>query len=731
MNYTEFINDKWKHTTPTGIVAQHTPDQLFPFQKQIVGWSLSRGRSCIFADCGMGKTPMQLAWADEIPGRVLIVSPLAVAQQTVRESEKFGIESRYSRSDENDCITITNYEMLKNFDPDRFTGIVIDESSILKSYDGKMRTSIIDFASQIKYRLACTATPAPNDFMELGNHSEYIGSLSRKEMLSKYFVHDGGRTSNWRIKGHALKEFWRWVSSWAIAISKPADMNDHIAGFELPELIMNNIYIELPEDIHESQGTLFPVPVTTLNEQRSARRGTIDERINECKRLIEEKPNEPFVVWCELNTESDRLEKELIGSVQISGSDTLEYKEQMLLGFSDGEYNILITKPSIAGFGMNWQHCANMIFFGVSHSYEMFYQCLRRSWRFGQNRPVTINVIMSTLDEHVLQNLTRKEKEVQSMKQEMKQTVSENFVENRQISKPDIVYEESKDWRMYHGDCVEITQSLEPESVDYSIFSPPFASLYTYTDSVYDMGNCSSHDEFVGQFTYLIDELFRVIKSGRLVSFHCMNLPTQKSRDGVIGIRDFRGELIRLFVDAGFIYHSEVCIWKDPVTAMQRTKALGLLHKQIRKDSAMCRQGIADYLVTMRKPGDNEHPISHTAEEFPVAVWQRYASPVWMDINPSDTLQYRSAREEKDEKHICPLQLGVIRRAIDLWTNINDVVLSPFAGIGSEGYVSVQKGRRFVGAELKESYFKQSVGNLKNAETMKDRPSLFDVDAAL
>lgn len=281
-------------------------------------------------------------------------------------------------------------------------------------------------------------------------------------------------------------------------------------------------------------------------------------------------------------------------------------------------------------------------------------------------------------------------------------------------------------WQMLMGDCVERVRELETGSIGYCIFSPPFASLYTYSNSERDMGNCKTDDEFAEHFKYLVSELRRVIAPGRLVSFHCMNLPTSKERDGFIGIRDFRGELIRIFEDDGFIYHSEVCIWKDPVTAMQRTKALGLLNKQKNKDSCLSRQGIPDYLVTMRNPGDNQNPVTHTNEEFPIPVWQKYASPVWMDINPSRTLQYQTARENEDERHICPLQLDVIERGIDLWSAPGDVVLSPFAGIGSEGYVAIGKGRRFIGIELKPSYFKAACRNLQMAEEEANQLTLFD-----
>ena len=285
--------------------------------------------------------------------------------------------------------------------------------------------------------------------------------------------------------------------------------------------------------------------------------------------------------------------------------------------------------------------------------------------------------------------------------------------------------EVNEKFSLYNGDSVEVLKGIPDNSIHYSIFSPPFASLYTYSNSDRDMGNSKTDDEFYEHFTFLVKELYRVTMPGRLLSFHCMNLPTSKVRDGVIGIKDFRGLLIRIFTDAGWIYHGEVCIWKNPVTAMQRTKALGLLWKQLKKDSAMSRQGIPDFIVTMRKPGDNPERVTHTDESFPCNVWQKYASPVWMDINQSDTLQRKSAREDKDEKHICPLQLEVIKRCIELWSNPNDIVLDPFAGIGSTPYVALRMGRRGLGVELKESYYEQAVKNCNEALNM---PVLHDLD---
>lgn len=284
---------------------------------------------------------------------------------------------------------------------------------------------------------------------------------------------------------------------------------------------------------------------------------------------------------------------------------------------------------------------------------------------------------------------------------------------------------EGNGFSLYNGDSCEVMKAIPDNSIHYSIFSPPFAQLYVYSNSVRDLGNCRDTTEFYTQFEFILKELYRIMMNGRLVSIHCMDLPTQKSRDGFIGISDFSGDIIRMMQDAGFIYHSRVTIWKDPVVAMQRTKALGLLHKQIKKDSSMCRQGIADYIVTFRKPGENPERIEHTNETFPVSKWQNYASPVWMDINQSKTLQKESAREEKDEKHICPLQLDVIERCIELWTNENDIVFTPFLGIGSECYQALSMNRRAVGIELKESYYNQAVANCKGIVSAPKMKKLF------
>ena len=564
--------------------------------------------------------------------------------------------------------------------------------------------------------------------MELGNHAEFMGVMSRVEMLAMFFVHDGGETQKWRLKGHAGGDFWRWVCSWAVMIRKPSDLGYADGAFNLPPLTMHPHIIE---DWTPTEGHLFAVEALTLTERRNARRKSMDARVALTAALVNG-DDQPWIVWCDLNAESQALVRAIPGAVEITGSDDPDTKSTRMLAFADGTIRVLVTKPSIAGFGMNWQHCARVAFVGLSDSWEMYYQAIRRCWRFGQSREVECHVITSTAEGAVVANIERKERDADSMTAQMVGHMSvQNMADLGQSERSADDYmrrtESGGRFTCHLGDCVEVARDLPDSSLDFIVYSPPFASLYTYSNSPRDMGNVRSHDEFYAHFGYLVGEMYRALKPGRLMAVHCMNLPTTKTRDGYIGISDFRGQLIRMYQDAGFIYHSEVCIWKDPVTAMQRTKAIGLLYKQLRKDSALSRQGIPDYLVVMRKPGDNPDPVAKQSEEFPVDLWQRYASPVWFDINPSDTLQKESAREEADERHIAPLQLEVIRRAVRLWTNPDDLVFSPFAGIGSEGYVAIQEGRRFVGAELKRSYWQQAVKNLRRAEAEASAPRLFDM----
>lgn len=741
MSYQKFLKGKQTKHQSQGLEPVEPHAMLFPFQRDIVKWALRRGRACIFADCGMGKSFMQIEWARQIPGDVLILAPLAVSGQTVAEGKKLGVIINPCRSQEEvkPGINITNYEMLHQFKPEHFAGVVLDESSIIKHFEGKFRNLLIKSFAQTPFRLACTATPAPNDHMELGNHAEFVGAMPRTEMLSMFFVHDGGDTSKWRIKGHAESAFWKWVCSWAVMIRKPSDLGYDDGGFVLPSMQVREMAVE-----HENRGDfLFAMEAQTLQERIAARRESVDARAAKCAEMVNGS-HEPWIIWCNLNAEADLLEELIPGAMQVKGADEPERKEEQLRWFSSGIIRVLITKPSIAGFGMNWQHCRNVAFVGLSDSWEQYYQAVRRCWRFGQKQEVRVYLITSSAEGAVVANIKRKEADAARMAEEMVKhmhSINESDIKGTKRKQDHYIedLQRGDNWTMALGDCVEFVSKMENDSVGFSIFSPPFASLYTYSASDRDMGNSKNYDEFSRHFQFLVKELHRVMMPGRLVSFHCMNLPTSKSHHGYIGLQDFRGDLIRCFIEAGFIFHSEVCIWKDPVTAMQRTKALGLLHKQIVKDSCMSRQGVPDYLVTMRKPGENPEPVEGELDRWigdesfrsegrlSIDLWQRYASPVWMDINASRTLQKDSAREEKDERHICPLQLDVIERAMELWSNPGDLVLSPFGGIGSEGHVALRNGRSFIGVELKASYWKQACANLRAAETEARRGDLFSL----
>jgi DNA modification methylase len=739
MTYQEFLNNKFKTLDKSGFEVKdgQLNKNLFDFQRFIVKRALQNGKYAIFADCGLGKTLMQLEWANQVnkyTGKpVLILCPLAVSGQTIKEGQKFGIN--VVKYDGFSPIQITNYEQLDNIDCSIFSGVVLDESSILKNYEGQIKKTILESFSKTPYKLACTATPSPNDPMELGNHSEFLDIMTRTEMLSMYFIHDGGDTSKWRLKGHAVKLFYEFVSSWAIMLNNPNDIGYKMDGYDLPSL--NLIEKEIITE-KRYNGTLFnntAISATNFNEEL---RLTKIERIDEVVKIVNDS-TENFIIWIKQNEEGELLRKLIPEAVEVKGSDSADYKEKMLLGFANNEFRILITKTKIAQYGLNYQNCRNQIFASLDFSFEGLYQAIRRSYRFGQKNIVNIYLITTDTMVNVVQSINQKQKQFEIMQKEMSDAINLNL-EGKTLKQTelDTTSVSNANYTIKRGDSCQLIKEIPDNSVHYSIFSPPFASLYTYSDHIEDMGNSKNYNDFFEHFKFLVKDLFRILKPGRNVSIHCMNLPTTKSHHGFIGIEDFRGDIIRLFQECGFTYHSEVCIWKDPVIAMQRTKAIGLLHKQVVKDSCMSRQGIPDYLVTMKKPGENAEPVIGEFDHFAgdmndfksegrlsIDIWQKYASPVWMDIDPSNTLQYMSARHEKDERHICPLQLDVIHRGIQLWTNPGDTVFTPFMGIGSEVYEAVKMDRKGIGFELKESYFDLAKRNLSTLIDQKRQLSLF------
>lgn len=731
--YEKFLQGKVKSHVKSGfdISLDQLNDKLFPFQKFCVQRALKAGKYAFFEDCGLGKTFQQIEWAHHVSIKtekpVLILAPLVIVGQTINEGVKFGIEVvRASLNFDKPIfnpIQIANYEQIENIDCSIFSGIVLDESSILKNYEGSTKRLIIDTFLQTPYKLACTATPSPNDPMELGNHSEFLDAMSRNEMLAMYFVHDGGETAKWRIKGHAKKMFYQFVGSWAIMANKPQDIGFEMEGYALPSLNLLERQITTPE---RDNGMLFNNTAISATNFNMELRLTKIERLSEVVDIVNSKPDESFIIWIKQNEEGEQLKKMIPEAIEVKGSDTNQWKEDKLLGFANGDFRILITKTKIASFGMNFQNCSNQIFASLDFSFEGLYQAIRRSYRFGQKNEVNIYLITTDTMANVKNSIDRKQKQFEEMQDQMAHAINENLNGNLlQTSDFDILEVDNEWYNIKRGDSCQLITDVPDESIGLSVFSPPFAELYTYSDHIEDMGNSKDYKEFLTQFGFLIKELYRVLMSGRNVAVHCMDLPIQKGKEGYIGLRDFSGMILQAFQDAGFIYASRITIWKDPVVEMQRTKALGLLHKQVKKDSTMSRVGIPDYVMIFRKDGERLNPVTNT--DLPVDLWQKYASPVWMDINYSNTLQgFRNGREENDEKHICPLQLDTIERLIHLYSNKGDTVFTPFMGIGSEVYQAVKMDRKGIGFELKESYFDLAKANLKSVYLMKNQSTLFD-----
>jgi hypothetical protein len=422
-HYEAFLNSKRLVTVSAGLTISRSSlnPLLYPFQRDVTHWALAKGKAALFEDCGLGKSPQQLEWAHQVHlhtgGNVIIFAPLAVAQQTVTEGEKFGIKIHMCReqADVQPGVNITNYEMLHKFTKDGFTGIVIDESSILKSFGGQYRKDLTDFGDEIPYRLACTATPAPNDLIEVINHAEFLGVMKGKEMIALFFTQDGNTTHAWRLKGHAKQEFWRWMATWCVAIRKPSDLGYDDGQFVLPPLNVHQVTVQAN---YQQAGTLFPMEASSLQERQQARRESIQERVAQTADLVNDS-TELWIVWCNLNRESEMLVKAIPGAVQVTGSDSPEHKEKAMLDFAAGKIRVLVTKPSIAGFGMNWQHCCKMAFVGLSDSFEQYYQAVRRSWRFGQKNPVDVYIVTAETEGAVVRNIKRKEADATAMFEEI------------------------------------------------------------------------------------------------------------------------------------------------------------------------------------------------------------------------------------------------------------------------------------------------------------------------
>lgn len=725
MDYETFLASKRREAATYGIdVADDAISPvLFPFQRAIVKWSVLRGRAAIFADCGMGKTIMQLEWARLMGSNVLIVAPLSVAHQTVREAKKLGMDVRYVRDDSDPSgFRITNYEHVHKINTSRLDAVVLDESSILKNSAGSTRTELIEAFRDVRYRLACTATPSPNDHEELTNHSEFLGVGPRVEVLASYFVHD---EDGWRLKGHAKTPFYDWVATWAVSVRRPSDIGYADEAFVLPPLDIISVPIASPS----AEGELFGSSLAGVQGRTKERRATLDSR---CAAAVElaTATKDQVIVWTGMNAESETISREIPDAVEITGSDDPDDKEFALMSFIEGRTRVLVTKPSICGFGLNLQNAAKMIFVGMSDSYESYYQSIRRCYRFGQKRPVTAWVIHTEAEGAIVDNVKRKESDAQELAAELVERCAATsgialgeLKSDRTYSKPTKNVATGDGWEIRNDDCIAQLESLPENSVDFTIFSPPFASLYTYSDSLQDMGNCSSLESFAEHFRFFAPLLLRAIKPGRIAAVHVSQIASTMQNDGFIGIKDFRGLVMNEFKRAGWIHHGEITVDKCPQAQAIRTKSKSLLFVQKERDASWLRPALADYVLLFRKPGDNAVPIQN--EDVTREDWIEWARPVWYGIRESNTLNAAEGRSEEDERHICPLQLDLIKRCIRLWSNRGEMVLSPFAGIGSEGYVAIEESRRFLGFELKQEYFNTAIRNLTRAERSKDQLNLF------
>lgn len=742
MEYQEFLRGKLIGVRNYGkqISDSDINPMLFPFQRDVTRWATGKGRAAVFLDTGLGKTFVQLEWARLIGENTLIIAPLSVARQTIREGRKLGIEVRYVRGQgeitPDHRLWITNYEMIEAFDFDAFNAVVLDESSLLKSLSGVTRRKLIDLCHATPYRLCCTATPAPNDFIEIGNHAEFLGICTRAEMLAMFFVNankehttfiegkaykrkgsNAGGTE-WRIKHHAEKRFFQWLSSWAISMTKPSDLGYEDDGFILPPLNITPHFLDVdytPDD------KLFFTGLSGITDRTKVRRSIIQARIALTKELCEANAGQ-CIVWCGLNEESAAVAAALTDCIEVSGEDSADGKAQAFEDFQDGKYKTLVTKSKIGGFGMNFQNADTMVFCGLNDSWETWYQCIRREWRYGQKQPVNVHVVLSNLESEIYANILRKDAMAARLRNGLIAQTREYEKGEIRMTEPERSEYAEKTikgdgWEAMLGDSCERLQELGDNSIDLSVYSPPFADLFTYTDSERDLGNSKDKSEFFTHYDFIIRELLRVTKPGRLSCVHTSDIPAMAQRDGYIGIKDFPGDVIRAHEAAGWTFIGRAFVQKNPQAQAIRTKSKALLFVQMRKDSSDSRPALIDQILMFKKPGDNAIPIEPVKNgEMDNETWIEWAHGIWLGIQESDTLQFRGARDAEDEKHICPLQLGTIERCIKLYSNPGETVLSPFMGIGSEVYEARLLKRKAIGIELKQSYFQVAVQNLRSTD---------------
>lgn len=722
--YKKFLESKQKKHKMTGFDVKESDlnPRLFPFQKFCIIRALKAGKYALFEDCGLGKTFQQLEWAYHVSKhtnkKVIILAPLAVVQQTIEQGYHFGVDMSN--------IDVNNYEQLDNINCSVYGGVVLDESSILKNYSGATKELILEKFANTQFKLACTATPSPNDHLELGNHSEFLDVMKSKDMVSTFFINDAFNKdhtiSKWRLKKHAEKDFWNWVSSWALMLSKPSDIGFDNSGYELPTLDIQELEIISKK---QNNGKLFNDVSVSATEFYKELRVTQSERCVKVSEIVNASA-ENYIIWVKSNEEEEELLSLIPDALSVNGGHKNELKKERLLGFAKDHFRVLITKTKIAQYGLNYQNCRNQIFLSFDFSFEGLYQAIRRSWRFGQTKQVNILLVVVETMGNVIHSIKQKQVKFENMQKNMQQSMNSYF-ENKEENNGEFITQKSERWEQTLGDSTEYTKTIETESIDYSIFSPPFSDLFMYSDDPRDLSNNKTYEEFFQHFDFVIPELLRITKKGRLLTMHCTQLSKSIGRDGYLEIIDFRGDLIKAMQKHGWRFHAEVVIYKDPKIVAQRTKNIQLLHATTKKDSCVNRPVYNDYMLSFRKAGENENPVNHEKNGLPFEYWCKIAEGVWPlgDIDASDVINVKDAKATNDEKHLTPTQKEPLKRHLELYTNPNDLVYSPYSGAGTDGVVCLENNRRFKGCELKESYFNLSLKHYKAVDLKKNQISLF------
>lgn len=727
--YREFLRSKLAPKPSTGMDVAEIHPGLMGFQEAVTRWALRRGRAAAFLSTGLGKSYIEFAFGYHVDGKVLLFTPLAVAPQMIRMAEGWPFKGQIRQvrepSEVDEGINIVNYQRAERFAAiaGDLRGLILDESACLKDETAITRKLLTEGFANVPFKLAASATPAPNDVTELTNHAEFLNVMKRTEVLATFMVHD---EDGWRLRGHAVKPFYRWLASWAMVATSPRDLGfEHKADrFTLPPLHLHDSIVKTD---WKREGELFPgFGLKGITDRVKVRRASLKDRVMRAVEIINQTPGQ-FVVFCGLNDEQDKLAKYL-GDMAVSIKGSTDDKSKIFFydQFRLGHVRTLITKGSMFGHGLNMQFCHNILFLGLNDSFEMYYQAIRRCWRYQQMEPVHVWIVITDHEQGILRNVRNKElewtKTIEGMVEAMTDYEKAELAGNQQQeSFDDTETKSGKNWTIHRGDCVEIMAAMPSDSVDLTVSSVPFLSLYTYSASERDMGNSQSPEQFLEHYAYMVRQLLRITKPGRIAAIHCQQVSTNLVHDGFIGRRDFRGMVIRAHEEAGWILHSEVTIDKNPQAAAVRTHAKGLLFVQKGKDASWMAPALADYVVFFRKPGDNPTPVKTdvTNEE-----WIRLAHPVWYGIKESDTLSTAEARDSEDERHICALQLETIENCIRLWSNEGETIFDPYMGIGSTAYVALQNNRRALGTELKPRYFETAVKNCERALATKKQAEL-------